>query len=79
MSMSEVQAPDLLAELQNDASGERRAQVLARLGRLHEDCLAAQRGLSDRDGYRRLQAAGVAVKAAIRIVETLPRTRGNGN
>jgi hypothetical protein len=70
---------DLHSELQNDAKGERRAGLLARLRALHNECQVAKRQPTDRESYRQLQAAGTAVAAAIRIVETLPQTRRGGN
>jgi hypothetical protein len=67
---------DLESELLTDESGERRRNVLAQLQSLREDCQAAKRQLCDKDTYRRLEAANVAVNAAIRIVETLPQRHG---
>lgn len=77
--MNEVDLPDLETQLRGDESGAVRADLLKRLNALRDDCLAAKRQLSDRETFRRLQAANVAVNAAIRIVETLPVARVDAN
>jgi hypothetical protein len=79
MRMNDAHLLDLHAELQNDMTGQRRAALLARLNGLKNECLDGKRQLQDRESYRRTQAASTAVNAAIRIVETLPQTRGGGN
>ena len=79
VAMNDEHLLDLQVQLRNDAHGERRADLLDRLRALHDDCLAARRQLHDRDAFRRIQAAGTAVAAAIRIVETLPQMHGGGN
>jgi hypothetical protein len=78
LSMDDAHLLDLHSELQSDVSGARRADLLARLRGLRDNCLAAKRELCDRDAFSRLEAAGVAVTAAIRIVQNLPRQR-DGN
>jgi hypothetical protein len=77
--MSQQHVTDLHAELQNDETGARRADLLVRLRGLQENCQAAKRQLLDRDAYARVKAATVAVTAAIRIVEKLPAPRAGGN
>jgi hypothetical protein len=79
MRMKDEHLLDLHAELQNDMSGQRRTALLARLNGLKEQCVTSKRELQDRESYRRTQAANTALNAAIRIVETLPQTRGGGN
>lgn len=78
LCMDDAHLLDLHSELRNDVSGELRADLLARLRGLRDNCLAARRELCDRDAFSRLDAACVAVKAAIRIVEHLPQQR-DGN
>ncbi|HVZ45050.1 MAG TPA: hypothetical protein VHA82_14665 [Ramlibacter sp.] len=73
--MNPLPLTDLHAGLLEDTTGERREALLAKLRGMLDACLAAKRQLCDRDTYRRLQATGVAVGAAIRIVETLPQAR----
>ena len=69
---------DLHVRLRGDETGEQRSDLLARLRRLSDECAAAKRQLLDRESYRRVQAAGTAVAAAIRIVEG-QRTSRSGN
>lgn len=73
--MNDAHLLDLHSELQNDMSGARRAELLARLRGLREKCVAAKRELCARDAFSRLDAACVALAAAIRIVENLPQRR----
>jgi hypothetical protein len=73
--MEPADTPDLETRLLADETGAARADLLKRLGALREECVSAKRQLSDREVFRRLQAANVAVNAAIRIVETLPAQR----
>jgi hypothetical protein len=77
--MNSADSIDLDAELQDDPSGARRQEVLARLRALQGDCQAAKRQLSDREGYRNLQAASIAVSASIRIIESMPQQPRDGN
>jgi hypothetical protein len=77
--MNESHPLDLHSELQNDTSGARRADLLAQLRGLQEKCMAAKRQLSDREAYHGIQAAAIAVNAAIKIVETLPQPRAAWN
>jgi hypothetical protein len=79
MNMNASNPLDLHGELQNDVTGNRRTGLLARLRALNENCQAAKRQLHDREAFRRLQAASVAVSAAIQIVEKLPKSRAAGN
>jgi hypothetical protein len=76
--MNDAHLPDVHSQLRNDPSGARRAELQARLRALRDSCLAAKRELCDREAYGRLQAASVAVSAAIRIVEAL-RHEPDGN
>ena len=70
---------DLHTELQNDTTGARRAEVLALLQARRDECIARRRQPADRDAYTRLQAATVALNAAIRIVEKVPQDGSGGN
>lgn len=76
MTMEQATGPGPEAELQADDNGTLRPQVLARLQAMRENCQAAKRQLCDRETYRRVEAANVAVNAAIRIIETLPKRHG---
>lgn len=76
--MTDAHLLDLHSKLRNDASGECRAELLVRLQGLRDNCLAARRELCDRNAYARLQAASVALNAAIRVMENLPHG-GVGN
>jgi len=60
---------DLEQVLRDDPKGEHRAAVLARLNRMRDACIAARRELHDRASFRRLQATGAAVDAAITAME----------
>lgn len=71
--MNDPHLLDLHAQLQGDSTGQRRAELLARLRDLHNGCLTAQRALCDRETFKRLEASTLAVSAAIRIIETLPQ------
>ncbi|WP_048439633.1 hypothetical protein [Caenimonas sp. SL110] len=75
--MNDPHLLELHSELQDDATGKRRTEVLAQLRELHNGCLTAQRALCDREVFKRLEASTLAVSAAIRIIETLPQS-GNG-
>lgn len=77
--MTPTDIAGLQARLQEDTTGEVRSAVLAHLRVLQAACADASRQLSDRETYKRVQAAGVAVNAALRIVEMLPQRRGGGN
>jgi hypothetical protein len=79
MTMNETPSTDVIAEILDDPSGRRRAALVTRLQGLHDDCVVAKRKPSDGRTYERLQASGVALSAAIRILETLPASRGRGN
>lgn len=75
--MNQNTTPDLQDELLADTSGKRRAQLLSQLQDMEATCLAAQRRLNDRDGYKRAVAASAAVSAAVAIVRAArgPDTR----
>jgi hypothetical protein len=79
MTKTETHLLDLHTDLQDDPTGTRRAQVLERLHALARQCVDARRQPAERDAYSRLQAATVAVNAAIRIVEKLPKPGAGGN
>ena len=70
---------DLESQLRNDTTGARSAEVLDRLRALRDNCQAARRQLCDKTTYRRLEAATIAVNAAIRVIEALPRGKAGGN
>ena len=76
--MSIWQQEDLGQLLKVDPKGANRASLVARLTDMQAAFASARRGLSDRDSYRKLQAASAAVEAAIAAVELIP-TRRTGN
>ncbi|WP_194792867.1 hypothetical protein [Caenimonas koreensis] len=77
--MNQKHTPDLQSELQSDPSGTRRMNLLNQLRTLHVSCLAAGRRPSDAQTYRDVEAATTAVAAAIRIIETLPKSDAGRN
>ncbi|MBC7601246.1 MAG: hypothetical protein H7255_01110 [Ramlibacter sp.] len=77
--MNEPQLLDLQTQLQNDRTGTRRTGLLTQLRTLHAGCMATQRQPNDAETFTRLKAAGTALSAAIRIVETLPQAQDTRN
>ncbi|KWT92114.1 MULTISPECIES: hypothetical protein [unclassified Variovorax] len=64
---------DVEQRLCDDASGQYRAELRARLGEMQSACALARRQLHDRDTYRRIEAAMAAVAAAATVLELMPR------
>ena len=77
--MTDPHLLELHSALQDDATGKRRTEVLARLRALHNDCLFAQRALCDRETFKRLEASTLAVSAAMRIIESIPNSGKSRN
>lgn len=67
--MNDTTNSDLYAELQQDTSGKRRDELLARLQILQDTCKAARQKLNDRETFQRIEASAAAVTAAIKIVK----------
>jgi hypothetical protein len=64
---------DVEQRLCDDASGQYRAELRARLSEMQNACALARRQLHDRDTYRRVEAAMAAVGAAATVLELMPR------
>ena len=64
---------DVEQRLCDDASGQYRAELRARLSEMQNACALARRQLHDRDTYRRVDAAMAAVGAAAAVLELMPR------
>jgi hypothetical protein len=64
---------DVEQRLRDDASGQYRAELQARLREMQSACALARRQLHDRDTYRRVEAAMAAVGAAATVLELMPR------
>jgi hypothetical protein len=64
---------DVEQRLRDDASGQYRAELRARLSEMQNACALARRQLHDRDAYRRVEAAMAAVGAAVTVLELMPR------
>lgn len=67
--MNDTTDSDLYAELQQDTSGKRRDELLARLQTMHDTCQVTRQKLNDRETYQCIEASGAAVAAAIKIVK----------
>jgi hypothetical protein len=76
--MNTSQEQDLGQLLKVDPKGEHRASLVARLTDMQAACATARRSLSDRESFRKLQAASAAVEAAIAVVELIPTRRTGG-
>lgn len=63
---------DVEQRLCDDASGQYRAELRARLSEMQSACALSRRQLHDRDTYRRLEAAMAAVSAALTVLELMP-------
>jgi hypothetical protein len=72
-SQEEQPGFDVEQRLCDDASGQYRAELRARLNAMQNACALARRQLHDRETYRRLEAALAAVGAAATVLELLPR------
>jgi hypothetical protein len=60
---------DVAARLMADTTGEYHRALLARLRKLADACAARLRVLHDPWAFRRLEATGAAIAAAIAVVE----------
>lgn len=71
-SQEEQTSFDVEQRLCDDASGQYRAELRARLSDMQNACALARRQLHDRDTYRRVEAAMAAVSAAAAVLELMP-------
>lgn len=62
---------DVEQRLRDDASGQYRAELRARLREMQNACALARRQLLDRDTYRRVEAAMAAVGAAATVLDLM--------